>query len=100
MDKVSIREAVEGDAQSTCDLLNSVIEEGRYTIMVDPFEPDKQAAWIRDLKGKGTCYVAVLDNGSVVGIQTIEPLSTARSLRHIGDISTFVVPSALRMGLG
>lgn len=100
MPEIAIREIRERDAEQTAALLNAVIHEGRYTIMVEPITVEEQVEWIKSLADRSACYVAEGADQSILGIQSIEPMSAAMALRHVGDISTFVADSAHRQGIG
>src|SRR5256885_2634028 len=96
-----IREVRESDAESTAALLNSVIEEGKYTIVVKPFTVDEKLDFIRQIMESGVYHVAVAeDDRTVVGIQLVLPYSTMASLRYVGDIGTYVTASSHRSGMG
>ena len=97
----SVRQVREDDADVTAALFNSVIEEGKYTALVEPFSVDKQRAFILELLESGVYNVAVAgDDRTLLGMQVVLPLSEILSFRHVGDIGTYVSPSSHRSGVG
>lgn len=97
-----IRAATEQDAEPMAALLNSIIREGRYTIMDEPLSIDNQLSFIRDFPERGIFNVAVShDTGRILGVQDVMPVSGASAaFRHIGEISTFVAPEFHGNGIG
>ena len=98
----TIRRVREDDAASIVELLNPIIQGGKYTIMDEPVSVDDQIGFIRGFPERGVFHAAV-DKGSqsVLGIQDVVPISTtANSLKHVGEISTFVRLGSHRNGIG
>ncbi len=94
----TVREVRESDAESCNALMNAIIEEGRYTALTEPFDVDKQLWLIRHCLEKGTYHVAVND-GKVIGIQVVLPLSELPAFSHVGDIGTYVDTTSHRSGV-
>ncbi|MGF1698722.1 GNAT family N-acetyltransferase [Photobacterium makurazakiensis] len=90
--KLNIREVSVHDAAGISNLLNPIIEEGRYTILDKTFTPDEEREFIRDFPERGVFNVALLEDGStVVGFQNVEPFATyTKAFDHVGIIGTFV----------
>jgi L-amino acid N-acyltransferase YncA len=99
---LSIRAVKEEDAGSIIELLNPIIEAGKYTIMDEPFSVNDQLDFIRGFPERGVYNVAVSDDTRrVIGIQDVQPISTeVNALRHVGEISTFVSLALPREGIG
>jgi L-amino acid N-acyltransferase YncA len=100
--ELSIRPVREEDAGSIAALLNPIIQAGKYTIMTEQISVDGQARYIREFPEPGVFHVAVRhDSQEIVGLQSVEPASTTEdSLRHVGEISTFVSLASQRNGVG
>ena len=98
----SIRPVREEDSGSIIDLLNPIIEAGKYTIMDEPFSIEDQLDFIRGFPERGVYNAAVSDDTRrVIGIQDVQPISTGvTALRHVGEISTFVSLALTREGIG
>jgi L-amino acid N-acyltransferase YncA len=95
-----IREVRVSDAETAAALLNSVIEEARYTIVVKPFTVDEMFEFIRKTLANGTFFIAIAEDDQVLGLQLMLPYSTMASLKHVGDIGTYVAPLSHRSGVG
>jgi L-amino acid N-acyltransferase YncA len=96
----TVRPIREEDAESSLDLLLPIIEEARYTIMSTKPSVEGQREWIHEVSERGVCFVAIAQDETVLGIQSIERISQGRALKHVGDISTFVSDTAHRAGIG
>jgi L-amino acid N-acyltransferase YncA len=97
-----IRPAREEDAGSMVELLNPIIRAGTYTIMDEPLSVDDQIAFMRGFPERGVFNVAVCnDSQNVLGLQDVQPLSTAvNAFKHVGEIATFVSLGLHRNGIG
>ena len=74
----SIRKVREEDAKSIVDLLNAIIEDGRYTVMDGPLTVDGQIDFIREFPKRGVFYVAAdNDDQRILGLQSVEPWSSS-----------------------
>jgi L-amino acid N-acyltransferase YncA len=98
----SIRTVREEDAESIVELLNPIIQAGRYTIMDAQLSVDDQIDFIRSFPEQGIYNVAICNNAyRVLGLQDVLPKSNASgAFRHIGEISTFVSLALRRNGIG
>jgi len=98
----SIRTVRVDDAKSIVELLNPIIEAGAYTVMDEVLTVADQASYILAFPACGVFHVAVdrEDDRRVLGLQSVEPVSTSRSLRHVGNISTFVHLARRGTGIG
>jgi L-amino acid N-acyltransferase YncA len=97
-----IRRVREEDAGSIVELLNPIIQAGRYTIIDEPVSVDDQLGFIRGFPERGVYHAALgNDRQKVLGIQDVVPASTAvNALKHVGEISTFVRLATHRNGIG
>jgi L-amino acid N-acyltransferase YncA len=98
----SIRKVREEDAESIVEVLNPIIQAGTYTIMDEQLSVDDQIDYIRGFPKRGVFNVAVCnDSHKVLGLQSVEPLSTSVcAFRHVGEIGTFVSLGLHRKGIG
>ena len=99
---VTIRSVIEEDAASIVELLNPIIQGGKYTIMDELVSVDDQIGFIREFPERGV-YTAAVHNESqqVLGIQDVQPIAAELSaLQHVGEISTFVRLDSYRNGIG
>jgi L-amino acid N-acyltransferase YncA len=96
-----IRRAGVDDAAGVSRVLNAAIEDGRFTILDQPFSVAEEAAYIAALGVRGFIHVAETAGGEVVGAQTIAPLDDGiRSLAHVATMGTWVAPEWRRRGVG
>lgn len=98
----SIRTVSEADAASIVELMNPIIQAGKYTIMNELLSVEDQIDFIRGFTERGVYNVAVCnDCGRALGIQDVQPISTGvNALNHVGEISTFVLLASHRQGIG
>ena len=96
----SIRQVTIDDARAIVELLNPIIEAGRYTIMDEPIVLEEQINFIRGFPGRGIFQAAICEiSRSLLGIQDIMP-AEGKAFRHVGEISTFVSLAAREKGIG
>ncbi|MCB0712921.1 MAG: GNAT family N-acetyltransferase [Ignavibacteriae bacterium] len=102
--KIQIRSAQIEDATAILEVLNPIIADGRLTIMEEEFSLEEQVEYIQRFRsGRRGIYNVALPEGDrrIVGIQGVEPVSVEeKALRHVGEISTFVVMDLLGEGIG
>ena len=100
--KISIRSAKEEDAESIVELLNPIIQAGKYTILDKQLSIDDQTDFIRRFPERGVFHVAVCnDSQKILGIQDVMPISKdIHALAHVGEIATFVSVDSHRKGFG
>jgi len=89
---LNVRAVLPSDAEGVANLLNPIIEEGRYTVLDTTFTSMEERAFIAKFPSRGVFNVAVLaDDATVVGFQNIEPFATyTKAFDHVGIIGTFV----------
>ena len=90
------------DAELIAQLLNSIIDTERYTVMEGPMTAEKLLSYMQASPDQRIFNVAISDDdGRVLGTQSIDPHPTGlAAFRHVGDISTFISFDAHRMGIG
>ena len=90
--KPVIRKAIPDDAQAVASVINSVILEGKYTALTNPFTEEEERAFIGGLGTRSALFVAEVDD-EIVGIQIIEPDALAQytdSMQHVATIGTWI----------
>ena len=90
--KPVIRKAIPDDAQAVASVINSVILEGKYTALTNPFTEEEERAFIGGLGARSALFVAEVDD-EIVGIQIIEPDALAQytdSMQHVATIRTWI----------
>lgn len=87
-----IRKAIPDDAKAVASVINSVILEGKYTALTNPFTVEEERAFIIGLCDRSALFVAEV-GGEIVGIQVIEPDALAHftdSMQHVATIGTWI----------
>jgi L-amino acid N-acyltransferase YncA len=96
---ISVRSGNEQDAELASKLMNSYIEDGRYTALTEMQSTEKMLKTIRYLAEHGTFTVA-MNADSLAGMQMVFPFGSIPAFQHVGDIGTYVDPNAHRLGVG
>jgi L-amino acid N-acyltransferase YncA len=98
----AVRPVRQEDAESIVELLNPIIRAGTHTTMDQPVTVEDRIGFIRKFPDRSVYYAAVCTDGrKILGIQDVIPLTTwSHTLRHVGEISTFVPLDAQRRGIG
>ena len=96
-----IRRATEGDAEGIAQLLHTVVSERVYSAIDRAWTADEQQAYLRSLSDREAVQVAVADSDLVVGCQTLDLYSSVlRSMSHVAQLGTFILPSWRGQGVG
>ena len=96
-----IREVQVSDAQGVMNILNPIIEEGRFTILDRAFTLEEEIKFIRNFPKRGVFNIAHFEKGSTIaGFQNVEPFATyTRAFDHVGIIGTYVGSQYRRQGV-
>ena len=87
-----IRKAIPEDAKAVAAVINSVILEGQYTALTNPFTEEEERAFIAGLCDRSALFVAEVAD-EIVGIQVIEPDGLAQytdAMHHVATIGTWI----------
>jgi L-amino acid N-acyltransferase YncA len=98
-DTLTLRPAVDGDADAICRIYNQGIEDGQATLETTLRTPDERRAW---LEGRGSRHpVLVAERGSaVVGWASLNAFNPRACYDHVGDFSLYVERGARGGGIG
>lgn len=99
--KLIVKKAQKEDAQGIVNVLNPIIEDGRFTILDTPFSVEEEEQFIQDFPERGVFNVALnAENSCVVGFQNVEPFASyTRAFDHVGIIGTYVDSQYRRQGI-
>lgn len=99
--KLAVRDVSESDAKGVVNILNPIIEEGRFTILDKTFSLEEESAFIANFPDKGVFKVALsVETSVIVGFQNVEPFASYTSaFDHVGIIATFVDSQNRRQGI-
>lgn len=102
MEGLRIRSVRPGDAQAIVEILNPIMETGRYTVLDTPLTVEAEQQFIADFPQRGLFLVAErLQDGQVLGFQNLEPFATyAHAFDHVAVIGTYVGLSYRQQGIG
>ncbi len=86
-----IRAARPDDAAGIVAVLNPIIAAGVWTTLTAELTQDDERRYIESFPSRGLFFVAVTDDGTIVGLQSVEPFdASTRAFDHVGVIGTFV----------
>ena len=95
-----VRDALKTDAQAIINILNPIIETGRYTSLDTTFSLQEEA-FIEAFPARGIFRVATHpESGEVVDFQDLETFAAyTHAFDHVGIMGTFVHPDCRRQGV-
>jgi L-amino acid N-acyltransferase YncA len=97
---ITVREAHLYDAQGIINVLNPIIETKKYSAMVRRITLEREQNYLRDFPESGIFHVAVGEDKTIVGLQSVEPMATyTTAFDHVGEIGTFVDLSLRGQGI-
>ena len=96
-----VRDALKTDTQAIINILNPIIETGRYTSLDTTFSLQEEEAFIEAFPARGIFHVATHpESGEVVDFQDLEPFAAyTHAFDHVGIMGTFVHPDCRRQGV-
>ncbi len=97
-----VREVQPDDAEAIVNILNPIIEAGRYSALDTPLSIQAEREYILNFPQRGVFLVAVhRQSQKIVGLQSLEPFATyTQAFDHVGVLGTFVDLSYRRKGIG
>ena len=97
-----IRPVVANDAEGVVNVINPIIETGRYTVFETPFTPEFECEYILNLSDRAVFYVAESQaDGQIVGWQSLDAFAAyTHAFDHVGVIGTYVSLAHHRQGIG
>jgi RimJ/RimL family protein N-acetyltransferase len=88
------------DAAGIGQVLNSVIDERRYTALTGHWTAEAELAFLQCMGPRSEIFVAEV-GGRIVAFQVIEPFVTYTStMAHVAHLGTYVLADFRRQGLG
>lgn len=99
---ILIRKARPDDAAGIINVLNPIVEAGRYTVLDRTLTEVEERDFIINFPDRGIFHVAERNSDrNIVGFQVIEPFATyTHAFDHVAGIGTFVDLSERRQGIG
>jgi ribosomal protein S18 acetylase RimI-like enzyme len=75
-------------------VLHTVVSERVHSAIDRAWTTEEQCGYLRSLSSREAVHVAATDSGLVVGCQTLDLYSPVlRSMAHVGQLGTFILPS-------
>jgi phosphinothricin acetyltransferase len=89
MAEISLRPAVEGDAEAICTIYNQGIEDRIATLEIELRTPEDRRQWMVTRGPRHPVTVAEAE-GQVVGWGSLNPFSARKAYDHVADFSVYV----------
>ena len=97
---IRIRPATLDDAEGVLEVLNSVVQERKYSSFDRILTVEEERQFIASLGERSGLFVAELE-GRIIGFQTIEPFAAyTPAMDHVGIMGTFVHADFRGQGIG
>ena len=97
----TIRRASERDAAAILSVLEVVAAERIYSAVDRVWALDQERTYLRSLSSREATHIAFSSSGEVLGFQTLDLwMAVVRSMEHVGQLGTFLLPSWRRCGVG
>ena len=99
--EVTIRRATGADAEAIVGVLGVVAAERVYSAIDQPWAAEQERSYLASLSPREATHVAVTGPRQIVGFQTLDLWAPAiNSMKHVGQIGTFLAPEWRRRGVG
>jgi L-amino acid N-acyltransferase YncA len=98
---IQIRKGGETDAQGIADVLDHIARERIHSTIDKAFTPEEERRYIKSLSAREAIFVAQAPTGTIVGLQSLDLwASSIQSMRHVGQLGTFLLPEWRGRGIG
>ena len=97
---MKIRRATTGDAAAIASLFAIIAAERIYSAIDVPFTEEQERDYIASMSDREAVFMAE-DESGLAGLQSIDLWAKSlHSMRHVGQIGTFLMPSHRGRGVG
>ena len=96
---IKVRKGSLHDAEGIAAVINSVIAEGKLTILDKPFTVQEEEEFLASLNNREAFFVAEVD-GKIVGVQVISFYSKMYANNHVATIGTWILKDYRNRGIG
>jgi ribosomal protein S18 acetylase RimI-like enzyme len=91
-ESITIRRATVDDAAGIQSIWEVIAAEKIYSAIDQPFSVDQERVYLQSLKEREGIFIAEVD-GKMVGFQSLDLwVKVIRSMDHVGQLGTFVLP--------
>src|SRR5262245_21876633 len=95
-----IRRANEDDAEGILSVLEIVAAERVFSAIDQVWTIEQERGYLRSLSPREATHVATVDS-EIIGFQNLDLwAAVVKSMRHVGQIGTFLLPAWRRQGVG
>jgi ribosomal protein S18 acetylase RimI-like enzyme len=96
-----IRRAEESDSEGILSVLEIIAAERIHSAIDQPWALDQECNYLRSLSAREATHIAIVEAGEVIGFQNLDLWAApVQSMRHVGQIGTFLLPAWRRQGVG
>ncbi len=100
MKPFSIRRATPDDAEGTSTIWKQIVGERNYSAVDSPFSIEQERSYLASMSPREVMFVAESE-GEIIGFQSLDLFrSLLRSMDHVGELGTFVLPEWRGKGVG
>jgi phosphinothricin acetyltransferase len=97
---ITVRRAVPDDAAAIASVLASIAAERVHSAIDCAWTVEEERAYLESLSPREVVHVAINERAEIVGLQILDRWSTLRSMAHVGQVGTFLVPDHRGRGIG
>jgi len=98
---LTIRRAVPADAADIVGVLSVVVAERVHSAIDRAWTVDEERRFLGSLSPREAIHLAVDATQGVIGLQILDRWSSdLRSMGHVGQVGTFLLPDWRRLGVG
>lgn len=98
---LQIRRATADDANGIVAVWEQIVRERIYSAIDVPFTVEQERTYLESLSPREVIYVATGDLQDIVAFQSLDLWARSiHSMRHVGQLGTFVLPGWRRCGAG
>jgi RimJ/RimL family protein N-acetyltransferase len=98
---VHIRRATEDDAAGIAAVMERIAAERIHSAIDRAWTAAEERDYLRGLSAREAVHVAAVDSGQIIGVQSLDLWAASlNSMRHVGQVGTFLLPEYRRIGLG
>jgi len=97
----SIRRATGDDAEGIVSIWRQIASERIHSAIDQPWTVEQERSYLLSLSPREMIHVAVAQSAEIVGFQSLDLWAASiHSMRHVGQVGTFLLPEWRRRGVG
>ncbi|MSV28258.1 MAG: GNAT family N-acetyltransferase [Bryobacterales bacterium] len=96
-----VRRADDSDSAGIVAVWRTIAEERIYSAVDEPWTVEQERAYLKALSPREAVHIAVAGSGTIAGFQSLDLWAASiRSMMHVAQIGTFLLPEWRRCGVG